>query len=180
MLIVEGPDGAGKTTLMKHLATAILWPVAERVVDKNTNAMVDLKKWTEENVAKGFQPLIFDRHRMISDPIYGPIMRPQSGRAEVYDIAWYASMAQMFWDADPWVIFCLPPLGTVVDNLEFDEDNDAVRGNIDRIYRGYVSLAAHLEALGKNVMTYDYTTEHPDVITRVIKALIRSRKDRRP
>ena len=68
MIIVEGPDGAGKTTLIRQLQER--WPdlaVAPRVVSKDAEAMVDLQEWVNINLSDGPQYKIFDRHRLISE-----------------------------------------------------------------------------------------------------------------
>jgi ABC-type cobalamin/Fe3+-siderophores transport system ATPase subunit len=157
MLIVEGPDGAGKSTLIRSLYLVTGWPTAPRVVSKDTEAMTNLKVWTERNVAAGFQEVIFDRHRLISDPVYDSIMRVKSPRPEVYDLGWYINTMTQFWALKPMVIMCLPPLKRIQKNLIDDPDNAKVYPYIDRVYRGYVAMTSQLIASGHDIWVYDYT-----------------------
>lgn len=172
MLIVEGPDGSGKTTLVRELADQLQWPVADKVVDGQTRALTDLKKWTEDNVASGWQEMIFDRHRLLSEPVYGPILKTSSPRKELYDVEWQTKMYKLLVDAEPLVIYCLPPLEEVLKNLDGDELNQVVFGHADAIYRGYVSQFALLNAMDFPVYHFDYTTEGAaDVLLWVDKEL---------
>lgn len=141
MLIVEGPDGAGKTTLIRTLKEHLHLDVAPRVVSKDTEAMTDLRVWVDENLEAGFQQLIFDRHRLISEPIYGPIMRstPEPGFAE---LAWLGPRMEQFYALKPVIIYCLPPFAMVQANVMYDDDNSAVADKIGSIYQAYVSRAA--------------------------------------
>src|SRR5215211_3588455 len=91
LIIVEGPDGSGKTTLIEKLASEFNFPVMPRVVNKDTEAMVDLVKWTEEDLTKGFGPRIYDRHRLISEPIYGSVVRHEM-QPGFDDIHWLHAM----------------------------------------------------------------------------------------
>jgi len=175
MLIVEGPDGAGKSTLIGKLQSLTGWPIAARVVSKTTEAMTDLRVWTERNVRLGFQELIFDRHRLISDPIYGPIMRMKSERPETYDYRWYSEVVQKFWAAQPLVIICLPPFKVVHKNLMDDPDNKAVYPYIDRIYRGYVSLTAQMMTLDRMIYVYDYTDPDDGLVFDLVKVKMHMR-----
>ena len=55
MIIVEGPDGAGKTTVLQDLKTVFDLPVAPRVVSKETEAMVDgVRAYAEEVRSRTF------------------------------------------------------------------------------------------------------------------------------
>lgn len=141
MIIFEGPDGAGKTTLIEAFQEAYNIPIAPRVVTKGAEAMIDLKQWVDNELRKGFQYKIFDRYRLISEPIYGPILRNKS-EPGFNDIQWLTSRMHAFYDLDPVIIYCLPPLETVRANIMGDPDNVVVESRIDAIYSAYVNKAA--------------------------------------
>jgi energy-coupling factor transporter ATP-binding protein EcfA2 len=154
MLIVEGPDGSGKTTLVKVLAETLNWPVAERVVDTETNAMTDLRVWTEHNLQQGFQTTIFDRHRLMSEPI----LRANANESIWYETGWMEDRFKELYDLEPVVIYCIPPLDVMLRNLEGDPHNKAVLPYADSIYRGYVAQAASARAADMFAcLIYDYT-----------------------
>lgn len=164
MIIVEGPDGAGKTTLIQTLVEATGLPVAPRVVSKDTEAMTDLVKWTEENVAKGFQATIFDRHRLFSEPIYGPVLR-STLTPEFSDPEWFYAQLSQLYDSDPFIIYCLPPFHTVLSNVLGSEDNKVFHGDlqaIQAIWGGYLNKAVTESTFRTRTFMYDYT-DHEDV-----------------
>lgn len=158
MIIVEGPDGAGKTTLIKQLTERYELDVAPRVVSKDTEAMIDLKVWTEENVKAGFQNLIFDRHRLISEPIYGPILRTEQAPGFT-DLQWLFTMLWKFYKARPVIIFCLPPLEVVKANIANDPDNVVVADKIEGIYAAYAARASLDWAANEGQFIWDYTKD---------------------
>jgi hypothetical protein len=133
MIIVEGPDGGGKSTLVQKLAEDLGLPVSERIVSKDAEMMGDLEQWVNENLNAGMQAMIFDRHRLISEPIYGPVLRekPQPGFDDWY---WVKESLRRFYLMDPFLIYCIPPFKTVLDNLQYDENNEVVQNNIRTIY----------------------------------------------
>lgn len=141
MIVFEGPDGAGKTTLIKQFSEMYDIPVAPRVVSKDTEALVNLQDWVDNSLEEGFQRTIFDRYRLISEPIYGPILRDkmQPGFA---DINWLGERIQAFYELEPIIIYCLPSLETVRRNVLGDDDNQAVAATIDKIYAAYVNRAS--------------------------------------
>lgn len=161
MIIVEGPDGSGKSTLVTTLAQRLRLPVAGKVVGSDTQPLVNIREWTEDNVARGFQPVIFDRHRLISEPIYGPAMRKRQD-ADFYDLTWLSSMMWQFYQAKPIIIYCLPDILTVRENvLREDTDNSAVKDHIVAIYAGYVARASldFTKGVGR---LYNYKTTRLD------------------
>lgn len=160
MIIVEGPDGGGKTSLARQLSAYMGLPIAPRVVSKEATAMTNLKVWTEQNVAKGFQHTIFDRHRLISQPIYGPILKPDSPSEGFMDYNWVGRMMELFYDARPLIVFTMPRLETVMANIENDPDNTVVKDHIKAIYQGYVARAAIETARDPEGCTiYNYETD---------------------
>lgn len=160
MIIVEGPDGSGKTTLIKDLSYRYGLPISPRVVGTDTEAMVDLVDWVEQNVSRGFQYTLFDRHRLISEPIYGPIMGRVSNQPFI-STSWMNTIMGRFYECSPMFIYCLPPLETVMTNLEDDPDNIVVREKADLIFEAYNFKAhQHYYEMPHRVMIYDYTEDY--------------------
>lgn len=160
MIIVEGPDGAGKTTLIKQLKERFGLEVAPRVVTKGAEAMVDLRVWVEENLEAGFQYQIFDRHRLISEYIYGPLLRKEQ-QPGFTDLTWSTVMLhRLYTTVEPIVIYCLPPLEVVRANVLRDPENKVVAEHIDAMYAAYVHRIA-LDTVYRpfHTVVYDYTTD---------------------
>lgn len=160
MIVVEGPDGAGKTTLINYLAKELSLPIAPRVVSKDTEAMVDLQEWVDKNLSKGWQPMIFDRHRLISEPIYGAILRPKF-QPGFDDMEWFEPRLRQFYGLQPSMIYCLPPLRTIWDNIQDDPENQRVADQhiIQMIWAAYFNKAVTEYTLLRSTWIYDYTWE---------------------
>lgn len=159
MIIVEGPDGAGKTTLINVLAEHFDLPIQERVVSKETKALTDLKVWTERNLSEGFVFKLFDRHRLISDPVYRWAIPTKQPDKDLYQIDWLEASLKRFQTIDPIVIFCMPPIETIMANLMDDPDNREVVSHILRIYYAYNLQYATLRSYAgfSSVYLFDYT-----------------------
>lgn len=158
MIIVEGPDGAGKTTLLQQLSHRYDIDIAPRVVGQDTKDLVDLKQWVEENLMKGFQYTLFDRYRLISEFIYGPTLRREQ-KPGFTNLSWSWLMLDKFYSLKPVIIYCLPPLDVVINNIMGDPDNVAVLDRIEPIYAAYVHRIALESALGVHPMVWDYTRD---------------------
>jgi thymidylate kinase len=76
ILIIEGPDGSGKTTLANKLSKQTGYPVIHRVQPKTEE---DKKRMMEEylHILQSGKNAIFDRC-WYSEMAYGPIMRDES------------------------------------------------------------------------------------------------------
>lgn len=163
MIIVEGPDGGGKSTLVRVLSERFGFPIANRVVGPDTKPLVDLVAWTEDNVSKGFQRVIFDRHRLISEPIYSPFKDGEPTRAFL-DFGWLGDVMWHFYQCKPIIIYALPDLETVRANaLDPETDNAAVAEWINHIYAGYVARIAQDACWGVGRL-YNYKTTKLDTI----------------
>lgn len=151
MLIVEGPDGAGKSTLVERLSKDLDMYIMPKVVDKDTNAMTDLTQWVHDDVTSGLKRALYDRHRLISEPIYGSVIR---GRPQFNNFRWLRDYTKKFHALEPFVIFCLPPIEVVLNNVDNDPDNKVVQEHIELIYWLYFCAAA---AWPTPTVVWDYT-----------------------
>lgn len=176
MIILEGPDGAGKTTLLNELREELDLPVSKRVVSKDAEAMFDLRQWVDENLSQGWMPVLFDRHRLISEFIYGPILRgrPEDG---FDDRKWLGDALRRFNDIRPTVIYCLPPLSVVWENVMTDDDNKIFHHNpraLEQVYWSYFNKALGEKAARQDrIWIYDYTESDAKLkCRRIINRLI--------
>lgn len=157
MIIVEGPDGAGKTTLINRLSEYLKLPISPRVVSKQAEAMVDMKQWVDNNLAAGKQNMLFDRHRLISDPIYSTVLRRHNSPG-FEDIHWMMPRVNALYRMKPAIVYCLPPLEVVMANVKDDPDNVVVAATIEQVYGAYVAKAAMDLALAPgSVWIWDFT-----------------------
>lgn len=174
MIVVEGPDGGGKSTLVRALSSKLRIPVANKVVGSDTQPLTDLVAWTEANVARGFQATIFDRHRLISEPIYAPL-KASNPSGKFLDLGWMSEMMWAFYAARPIIIYALPGIETVQANVDDPTtDNEFVREWITHIYAGYVSRSA-CDLTRKNVRLYNYNTTRVDDIIGWTKRILDER-----
>lgn len=86
MIIVEGCDGAGKSTLIDALTRTFfpnlkLGPKASTSLGgvSHHREPEALSQWVDAEMAHwsdpGYGPRLYDRHPLISEPIYGPVVR---------------------------------------------------------------------------------------------------------
>lgn len=177
-VIVEGPDGAGKSTVVKYLSTITDTPVARRISDSITGVKgKDLARyvdgdlgnwanytspdpalnWTAYSSFNSPTPSrIYDRYPLISEPIYGLHVRKAPQPAFLTD--WYRNAWQKFLAFDPLIIWCLPPYDEVAKNVNPARDMDGVWSNLLPLYRAYTF--ASLTFPGKSIV-YDYTRDEP-------------------
>ena len=73
MIVIEGPDGSGKTTLAYKLAEHTNWLYYHGGDPPKTKAEVDDRIYKMQSDAR--RPVIYDRCTLISEQIYGPIFR---------------------------------------------------------------------------------------------------------
>lgn len=104
VIICEGPDGSGKSTLAAHLGAAFSLPVYPTMGPPKT--AFDLVKRVKNILSE--DNVIFDRFTLISEMVYGPILRD----THVYDISWLNRLS------DPGkylVIYCRPSDDTILN-----------------------------------------------------------------
>lgn len=178
MIIVEGVDGSGKTNLVNRLSKEFGIHPEKRVVDKDTNPMIpSLKQWVEVDLRTWPRAAIYDRHRMISEPIYAPIMRGRLADG-FEDSIWFIRQYGMFWKYHPVVIYCIPPFDVVINNVMAEEtENETISPFIASLYWLYHTDYCR-NAGRSNVILWDYTQDSYDDHLHYIKHLLKEEFNR--
>ena len=117
MIIVEGPDNSGKSTLINQLIKDLELKEVKRTFHGPTTDIENLYSRTLEviNAAiKTDQPnIIIDRFSLIGEDIYGPILRGKN----LWDVIPQDKIK--FWQAvnklNPFIIYCRPSLDVILD-----------------------------------------------------------------
>lgn len=86
IIIIEGPDGSGKTTLAETLSRQTGFPVVHRTQPKSEEEKAKMMDGYVDAIKKG-KNIIFDRC-WYSEMAYGPIMRDKSviSYPEMYEL----------------------------------------------------------------------------------------------
>lgn len=140
MIVIEGADNTGKTTLIESLAKEFRLPTIKSFRPPTVKTIIDFHNWAK---AAPRTP-VMDRHPAISDYIYGHILRGES-----------PSDPQLiqFLRNQVFLVYCQPPIdtirGTYLDRAQLEGTHE----NLDRILSEYESLMSSLEP----DFTYDYT-----------------------
>ncbi len=164
MIIVEGLDNSGKSTLVRKLAFSL--SRASVVSVPPTQGIDAMRHFCFASVAHTnmYSSLIFDRHANISEPVYGPVVRD---RDEIqlwqedpnYIAAGMYTMFSALWNKRrPTIVFCDPGLASI---LEFGEREqmEGVIDNAEVLYHRYHNHMKRFELDGCRVIPYNYNVD---------------------
>jgi hypothetical protein len=162
MIVIEGPDGAGKTSLIKRLSNDLQIPIHERSANSDSSATLNepgvtrganLAAWAYKDIiTMPEQPFsIYDRHCLISEFVYGPIVRgyldPNMLSTTIHFLI--RRMAEC-----TFVVFCRPSNDEITKNIKFDAVSQGVVGT-NSLNLAYAYDALKMFWPGQN-MSYNY------------------------
>jgi thymidylate kinase len=175
VLVVEGPDGAGKTTLARTLSQHYGFRIEGKDKSDRSEPEGPPKRSAKERTweALGFAvaahtPVVIYDRLFVSELIYGPIVRHklEFGSRERYQCE--IVMAAL---GIPFVL-CMPPKEIVLENLARGEQY--ARGLQAEIYQAYESYWPPL----LNTVRYDYTQWDNRPVFQQIDFYLERRKER--
>jgi len=175
MIIVEGFDNTGKTTLAEHLSDAFGLPILTR----RTTGADGIPFIMETLSILILEPLaILERHPVTAEWVYGPILRDKNALNED-PILWDYWVRKLL-RSNPLVIYCRPP-DDLVFNFGTRKQMDGVIDKSKSILDRYDLLFWELDNRGFSLIRYDYSEEGslPTVDNSVNLYLITRENERR-
>lgn len=156
VIIVEGPDGMGKTSLARFLArrlnALIFHATAKGIQNDQAGYLLNILHNVEENIALHECNIVLDRH-WPSESAYGPVLRP--GKV--------ANVAQCFSkcvELQAQYIFCMPfDTNSILRFVDKQEPGDATLGQYQEIVANYSKLMNTMACDSVRVKPY-YIEEH--------------------
>lgn len=157
MIILEGPDGSGKTTLGRRLSELHGIPLIKRdKQDAYLWCMSELSCWSLSGLR------IYDRFALVSEYIYGPLRRGE--KAVEFELG-YRPTAEMMerFVRDALIIYCRPPANVIIQNvMETSQPTDILSITRSAI-AAYDEWFTHM-----NHVLFDYTSDTPESLNETI------------
>lgn len=163
-VIVEGPDGGGKTSLIGMMAEVLDFEVMPKAAHSDHGPdVMTLRDWVDADLSGPVHNgKFYDRYPLISEPIYGPLIRGRMAEG-FSDTSWMASRLNILRARDPFIIFCMPPKQAVLDNIALGHGNDTphlrgVHQQGEAIYEAYTHrLALEMSLPFSHLWVWNYT-----------------------
>lgn len=163
LVIFEGPDGGGKSTLIEHVKSKMVIDacIVSEGPEKYKGEMDDrVRRYHALARAQRNAPLIFDRHPCISQPIYGLIHNQPPPAVE---------LVNYLYAFKPFIIYCRPMGGPNHTASEAEWDTPEFLANVDR---NFDKLVAEYDAWSLRHANLTYRIGDPmDRIVDIINTL---------
>lgn len=160
MIIVEGMDNSGKSTLAKHLAQKFELEYLHSPSEyrNNPKLMID---WARDQMVNK-RLAVYDRFSPISDRVYGPVLR---GGTPYNDTEEGRGAVELLKETPHVIIYCRPGRERIL-NFGSREQMDGVVHQAIKLLEAYDDLMGKMQLEGYNIVTYNY--DNPEDYNHII------------
>lgn len=161
MIIVEGMDNTGKTTLIKRLLQQYDLDYRGSASELRGDPQ-KLIAWVDEELSRPTTKVpIYDRFPLISEEVYGPVLRGRSSIPDHRYDGWTKDHKVLF-------IYCRPPLG-FIRRWGPREQMEGVKEFDKELVERYDKVMHRHRCKGWGVIKYDYidTESYSRILTIV-------------
>lgn len=151
MIIVEGMDNTGKTTLIKSLVKDLDLTHIKSPGPKDSLASFS---WVIESLKEKRKNIIYDRYFLISERVYGPVLRGEDVFGD-----YTFDLVSLMLRKSPLIIYCRPPELTIKDWGDRDQ-MAGVKSQYSSLLTRYdwiIELIGEIACNSTLVHKYDYT-----------------------
>lgn len=176
IIIVEGMDGSGKTTLVKHLFYPLkliprkfvksFGPEQDYQLKLVADTVAELKELEIYYLWKKSIYRLYDRFPLISEAVYGPILRGSNCFGELH-----SHLLRQLLFLEPLIIYCRPEKGIIRENLQKSQQMEGVKEHFEELLAAYDKIYQELtESPGRAYITlYDYTKDDLQTLINKIR-----------
>lgn len=161
IIVVEGTDNAGKTTLALSIAKQMkaIYVKSENIPPKD-EYLPQYAHLLNKGEDYGNGIVITDRHHAVSEPIYGPIVRGASSVT--------LRLAEDYLAAIDVFVFCRPPNEAITRTMNERKQMPGVDRNIHQIIDRYDKFFLREDIRGRT-FRYDWTKDSEQLLMAEIK-----------
>lgn len=156
MVVIDGPDNSGKSTLVNRLVEDIGIPHqhSEGPWKTRRGLLESLEEIDIKNSSDDF--FLQDRYGLISELIYQPILRPDNRIINITDQPegeYWKKLVKM-----EFLVICMPPMERLFDEASLASQPKEIIANMDSIinaYRNFIYMIKPNEDI--RLFVYDWT-----------------------
>lgn len=152
-IILEGPDGSGKTTLREHLVSQFH---NLEVIRNERNDTQDFLTWWPEQLDREKGPMVPLHDRFFySELVYGPVIRGHVRATPelVRNVSWFLRS----WS---FLIYCRPPADVIRREVHREDQMEGVKTKLDRLIEEYdLLMEAESDWYQNRFIRYDWTVK---------------------
>lgn len=150
ILVIEGMDNTGKSTLALKFKNEFNFEI------KHSPGKSFSWGWVKKEINR-CELIIYDRFPLISEQVYGPVLRGENRIFSNLGDYWLSQFQQK----EPLIIYCRPPAGVISDFSGNEEQMKGVERHLLNLIKQYDKVISRLKYEGGwKIIKFDYTQNH--------------------